>query len=307
MKHLNLKVIASCLTFALFITSAVTTSAQKTSELQVCMKNLIQTSPSEIQFELWISDNTQNGDTYQFQSIQAGIDFDYAAISNGGTLTTSMVKSNPSLPTTQKTQIPNWGGTTKNLQPSTGHWRIAALVNLDKATAPIINANGFWYATYKITNSVPFTANSNPNFVFNLSSARAKTRTAVTAFVNSESLSKPFASELTTGNVLLTCTPSIVLNAKPSATIDIQKSTEVKLYPNPVTDHLQILFTSVESANTIIRISDMNGRLLKEIQTQAFEGSNNLRIEMDDYAAGTYQVQIAQNDNVIFKEKFIKQ
>ena len=81
----------------------------------------------------------------------------------------------------------------------------------------------------------------------------------------------------------------------------------VTLYPNPVIDQLEINLTLTKSQMNTIKLMDMSGRLIKEIQVQGTQGYNHVSMDMKGIAAGMYTVQVYQNNQVMFVGKVRKQ
>jgi hypothetical protein len=67
------------------------------------------------------------------------------------------------------------------------------------------------------------------------------------------------------------------------------KKTEISLYPNPVIDQITVSFELSKSANTLINIYDLTGKLVKTIGLQHEPaGTVNYRIDVKDLHNGTY-------------------
>ncbi len=113
--------------------------------------------------------------------IQFGIDLP-PNIGNGGTMSFAKIASNPLLPSSQQLA----GAPAITLQPATPTIRVASQTTSEGLAASIPStANGLWYGTYRITNTVAFAQNAVMTFtpVVN-SSPSTKTRTTVAAYVN---------------------------------------------------------------------------------------------------------------------------
>jgi hypothetical protein len=80
-----------------------------------------------------------------------------------------------------------------------------------------------------------------------------------------------------------------------SKVIDLYRTLDgsiVSIYPNPTNDHLNIDFNSANNQNVTIKILDISGRILKQIETTSTKGANNYKIEMSEIANGIYTVQL---------------
>ena len=70
------------------------------------------------------------------------------------------------------------------------------------------------------------------------------------------------------------------------------------VYPNPVSDNLNIDLYVTKAQNTTIKLLDMSGRIVKQIQARSNVGMNKLTIDISSIATGLYTVQIYENDNL---------
>ncbi|QLH46023.1 MAG: hypothetical protein HWD58_10575 [Bacteroidota bacterium] len=149
-------------------------------QIQLSMLNLVQTSDSAFQFELWIKNLTPDSVSL-LSFIQFGADLP-ANIGNGGTLSIAKIAANPNLPASQ--QVP--GTPVIHGQPLNPTIRIAAQPHTSGLATQIPSSgNGIWYATYRVQNTVAFAPNAVVSFIPIVNSApTTKTRTAVSAYVN---------------------------------------------------------------------------------------------------------------------------
>ena len=81
----------------------------------------------------------------------------------------------------------------------------------------------------------------------------------------------------------------------------------VSVYPNPVRDVLTVEVTTEVAQNTVVKVFDMSGRLVKQIQANAEIGVNNIAVNLSDVSAGVYQVQVFANDKLTHISKISKQ
>jgi hypothetical protein len=83
---------------------------------------------------------------------------------------------------------------------------------------------------------------------------------------------------------------------------------ELKIYPNPVNNQLQIDISIDRETNVTSELYNMLGQKLSDytIQTKLNEGSNKLSHDLSKLTPGLYQVRIAYNGNVTWRE-IIKQ
>lgn len=78
-------------------------------------------------------------------------------------------------------------------------------------------------------------------------------------------------------------------------------SNQVKVYPNPGNDYVQLTLNLKEVAVTNIRLTDLTGRTLFE--KTAFISSETIQIQTADWLAGIYLLSVSQKGKVIHSEK----
>jgi hypothetical protein len=80
---------------------------------------------------------------------------------------------------------------------------------------------------------------------------------------------------------------------------------EIKMFPNPVGEDLNLTFNATENLDLNIKIVDLFGRVLKDEEFHALEGDNRFSITVADLISGPY-VLILKSGNVIQNYRFIK-
>ena len=80
----------------------------------------------------------------------------------------------------------------------------------------------------------------------------------------------------------------------------------VNIYPNPTSNVLNIDLMVIESSNTIIKVLDMSGRLIKQTQVKSEKGLNPITIDLSELASGIYALQILENEKVTHISKVEK-
>ncbi len=143
------------------------------------IENIRLTSTSTIEFDVrieWTGSNTQ-----KLTLFQAGINFNYAGLANGGTITGAFKpgSADPLLPGAQ--HAPNW-----NINQSSKQIRmLAAIVAPSTNAISIPGPPGFRLGTFVITNTVPFSLSSSPNFAWSFATGTATTSiTQISAYIN---------------------------------------------------------------------------------------------------------------------------
>lgn len=87
---------------------------------------------------------------------------------------------------------------------------------------------------------------------------------------------------------------------------DISNSNQMKVYPNPAVNNLNVDFVSDTYSNAVILITDMKGEVIVEKDIEITEGANNLDIEVSKLQTSVYHLRIISEEFVLDKI-FIKQ
>lgn len=91
--------------------------------------------------------------------------------------------------------------------------------------------------------------------------------------------------------------------------VDLYRSNlgnEVSIYPNPVKDILHIELYASQSQNNTIKLIDMSGRLVKQLQVSSVSGVNNLELNLTDVASGIYTIEVYANDHMMHVSRIRK-
>ena len=149
--------------------------------------NIIQPNNTTIDFDIYLYKTTS--DTLLLGSFQGGINFNYAGLANGGTITAGFVPgsswnptTNSQLPPPQNAPFSNWF-----ISPVSQQIRMTAAI----VTSPLVAAEipstppGLRIGTCRLTNTVPFSSCERPDFVWSFVTGASITKTAIAAFVNS--------------------------------------------------------------------------------------------------------------------------
>ena len=82
--------------------------------------------------------------------------------------------------------------------------------------------------------------------------------------------------------------------------------TIAKVFPNPSKELVTVEIESMETVSTKIRIFDVLGVFQKELTIDLVEGNNMVNIEIDALKNGIYFIEIAHENILISKKKFVK-
>lgn len=77
----------------------------------------------------------------------------------------------------------------------------------------------------------------------------------------------------------------------------------VSIYPNPVTDNINIHLSTVEAGETVIRFTDMAGKVVKQTSTHYSKGTAFIIIPVSELAKGSYFVKMNIGDQT-FTQRF---
>ena len=80
----------------------------------------------------------------------------------------------------------------------------------------------------------------------------------------------------------------------------------VSIYPNPTTDELNIDVYTTKAQNNTIKLLDMSGRVIKEIQSKLTVGANNIKMNLGALTSGIYTIQILENNQLMQVSKVQK-
>jgi hypothetical protein len=84
-----------------------------------------------------------------------------------------------------------------------------------------------------------------------------------------------------------------VISELPMAVAERNVVDEVSMWPNPVEDIIGLSFHSSRSANLILSIIDLNGRMIRSSNSAVNVGNNRHTISVADLEAGMYLLQIS--------------
>lgn len=106
------------------------------------------------------------------------------------------------------------------------------------------------------------------------------------------------------GNIFYTVSKKLTI-WDPNMSVEENEFTNLKIYPNPVTDLLNIEFETETLGNTKFDIFDINGRLVKTIENDGLN-QNKHQINIEDLTSGTY-ILVITDKNKSSSRKIIKQ
>ena len=73
---------------------------------------------------------------------------------------------------------------------------------------------------------------------------------------------------------------------------DLQTNIEAIIFPNPATEKTDLIFSAKEKGSALIRIVDISGRIVWNEKIQTADGKNTLEIVVNQFATGTYIIEL---------------
>ncbi len=72
----------------------------------------------------------------------------------------------------------------------------------------------------------------------------------------------------------------------------------VTVFPNPATDHVNVVMNSSSSINGTVSIVDVTGKILEKKTVEMHEGSNLISVDVSAFTNGIYMLRVQQGSNV---------
>jgi hypothetical protein len=120
-------------------------------------------------------------------------------------------------------------------------------------------------------------------------------------YINGEEYNVPY------GNVSFEIVPNSKKSAKKLKEETLVSSDSYTLYPNPTSDLLKLQYIGSNLNNKVsLRVLDMNGRVLLNLNDLTLNSSGTREISVKDYPQGMYIIQFADSQGKIEQLKFVK-
>jgi Secretion system C-terminal sorting domain len=179
---------------------------------------------------------------------------------------------------------------------------------------------------FEFTNSKPWTRNSNPAFSLNEFNVVGMSTSCAVAYVDDAIHCKGFSTALK--NLTCRVDNSPVLNPTTTAdnaqiygslrtnntkaikvlkqNINGEADIKVSIYPNPTQEILHVAFQVSQAVTTLVKVSDISGRVVKQVQARSEKGYNSMNISLGEVSSGMYTVQVYQDEKLTFVDKVNK-
>ncbi len=283
---LGLKYIAAGL---LFLLSLNADSFGQTNTYNARLKNINFVSCRTLEFDIWLEWTGTN--TQKFQYFQAGINFNYSGLSNGGTMTGAFVpgSSDPSLTIDQ--QSPNW-----NINPTSKQIRmLAAIASQDSSAAITPGPPGFRLGTFRIDNTADFSPGATPDFVWSFTSGSStQTQTRVAFYLAGSA----FGTDVTDQSThYVESNPAFNINCPTFIAEKKNKDiSSLTVFPNPATGKMSVSFYSRSISGVKIKIVDLTGREVLIDNFNVEPGKNTRDIFLKNISKGVYTLHVMSDD-----------
>ena len=87
---------------------------------------------------------------------------------------------------------------------------------------------------------------------------------------------------------------------------DISLNDHIRVYPNPVTEQLNVNFYADKSQNMHLQLLDLQGKVMQQQDKNAATGQNHFSMDMTKLPAGIYFIRITTEMGV-YNNKVVKQ
>ena len=79
--------------------------------------------------------------------------------------------------------------------------------------------------------------------------------------------------------------------------VSMESVSELLLFPNPATDHVNIAFNSISEQVLQLAVYDLNGKQVYAMESQVLQGENLININTDNLTQGQYVVMVSSVNN----------
>jgi hypothetical protein len=296
MKKLFTKIQKNFLLSILLLMSCI--SYGQTNTYNMYLNNISYTSCTTMEFDIWLEWTGTN--TQKLQFFQAGINFNYNQLANGGIITGEFVQgsADTSLPSIQ--QIPNW-----SINQSSKQIRMLAQIASPPSTALSIPAPpGIRMGTFRLTNTVDFSAGAVPDFTWTFSSGTSSTtETKLNFYLAGATTATNVVdenSQFVTGNPAFNPNCTAYVPEIFSAGIS-----DLSISPNPSNGPINLAFYSSANLNLMMEICDYTGRSIQTENLEVLPGKNTKEIYTDNFGKGVYLLSFKRNGISIFTTRLL--
>ena len=80
----------------------------------------------------------------------------------------------------------------------------------------------------------------------------------------------------------------------------------ISIYPNPANQLVHVDFYAEKVGNAQVKLTDVSGRVVKQLQAKSMQGLNQLELGLESVAPGVYQVQVFINNQLLQTSSLVK-
>ena len=182
---------------------------------------------------------------------------------------------------------------------------------------------------FKFTNNGAWASNSNAGFNFNEFNVPGISTSCALAYVNSAdnyvgfSVAKKNLSVRVANSPVLNPTMATEVTATLNGAVRMQTmeaqsqeigrqgvsqqiASKISMYPNPTQDIVNVDLYAASVVNTVVKVTDIRGRIVKQIQARSEKGFNTMTISLLEVPSGIYTVQVFQDNLLSFTDQVTK-
>jgi hypothetical protein len=89
-----------------------------------------------------------------------------------------------------------------------------------------------------------------------------------------------------------TSTRDVAINCR------VAGSTDIKVFPNPASEYIEIIFNSHSNGRAQIQLMDLSGRLIHSAHIETTEGENQTGLDVSKFSTGVYMLNLLQDDAI---------
>ena len=174
-----------------------------------------------------------------------------------------------------------------------------AFVSSTGSTATVSWTNSTGATKYQVSVRV---AGSNSSYMNYMGTSNPRHMGGLTPNTQYEAFLRGYCAathQFTTATSLITFSTGAMSKAPAFVEYPEGVAHDVKLYPNPTSNELNIEFLSDNQSTTSIKVMDMSGRVVKQTQSVSFEGLNTINVSLSELTAGMYTIQVVNNDKLV--------
>ena len=291
--------------------------------ITVSLENITATA-NTIEYDMFVINDGSTA--LKLASCAFGVNYN-GVILNGGTLSENSFNVIPGTRSQALSSLTNFF--VKNTSRDNVNQLRATTTPVRIAQSAVLLSNvPYKVGRFKLTNSKPWTANSNPAFSFNEFSVPGISTTCATGYVDASSTPIGFSTAKKNLKVQVVNSPILnptgIVDATLNGSVKMQtvgaespaisrdglsqtaNNSKINIYPNPTHDILNIDVNSTSIENIVVKVLDIRGRIVKQIQTRSEKGLNTLTVSLAELASGNYNVQVYQDSKLSTTEKISK-